>query len=103
MIETVVARKREVVDAFGTAPAGLLNKIRQLLVERDGVDHNPITTCFDMNAKLSLGQLTNWANKYHKLEELEEGIAVALTATANAKTGRPGKNAKYVTLENYGL
>ena len=90
------------MEAFGRAPTGLLNKIRQLLVEKDGVDQKPITTK-PLHAEKSRSQLTNWANKYHKLEELEEGIAVALTATVNPKRGRPGKNAKYVTLKNYGL
>ena len=94
----MIARKKEVVDAFENAPIMLLNKIRSLLVEDKGINSYPITSGNISQKDRSVKQLAKWANKYYKQEDLEEGIKVAL----KAKTEKVGQSKamvkKYETL-----
>ena len=77
---------------------GLLNNARALLRDDAGIDHYPITENLLLKKSHSLAQLTNWAMKYHNLEDLEKGIAVVRKAKKE-KTGQAkAREKKYDTL-----
>ena len=86
------------MGTFNRAERGLLNNARALLRDDAGIDHYPITDSLSLHKSDALAQLTNWAMKYHKLEDLEKGIAVARKAKTEKKGQGRARVKKYNTL-----